>query len=79
MSRRAKKSTELKDEAARFASEALETLAKLMRESGSDQVKVAAARELLDRAHGKPKAEGGTGGPGLAELIESANLLDEDL
>jgi hypothetical protein len=79
MSARRKKSAELKDEASRFAPEALEVLAKLMRESGSDQVKVAAARELLDRAHGKPKAEGGAGGPGLAELIEAANLLDEDL
>jgi hypothetical protein len=40
-----------------------------MRENGSDQVKVAAARELLDRAHGKPKTETPGGGPTYEELI----------
>ena len=74
-----RRKSEVKDLAARFADEAVEVLATLMRESSSEQVRVTAARELLDRAHGKPKAEGGTGGPSLAELIESANLLDEDL
>ena len=32
-------------------------LVELMRNSGSDPVRVAAAKELLDRAHGKPKTE----------------------
>jgi hypothetical protein len=59
-----------RDAAARFTDEALATLVALMRESTSDQVRIAAARELLDRAHGKPKAEaGGDRGPGLAELV----------
>jgi hypothetical protein len=71
--------SEVRDLAAELATEALGVLAMLMRESASDQVKVAAARELLDRAHGKPKTEaaGGTG-PGLVQLIEAANLLEDE-
>ena len=34
---------------------ALETLAAIMRGDGQDSAKLAAAREVLDRAHGKPK------------------------
>lgn len=69
----------LKSDAAKFAAEALEVLATLMRESGSDQVKVAAARELLDRAHGKPKAEDGKPEEAtLAQLIDRANLLERE-
>jgi hypothetical protein len=33
----------------------LETLAKIMQGTGQDSAKLAAAREVLDRAHGKPK------------------------
>jgi hypothetical protein len=70
----------LKSDAAKFAAEALDILATLMRESGSDQVRVAAARELLDRAHGKPKAEDGKPESlTLQEMIQRANLLDDDL
>ena len=79
MTARRKKSSELKDVATRHAPEAVEVLAKLMRESTSDQVKVAAARELLDRAHGKPKTEAAGGvGSGLVQLIEAANLLEDE-
>lgn len=35
---------------------ALETLAAIMQGTGQDSTKLAAAREVLDRAHGKPKA-----------------------
>ena len=71
--------SEVRDLAAQLATEALEVLAMLMRESGSDQVKVAAARELLDRAHGKPKTEAAAGaGPGLVKLIETSNLLEDE-
>jgi hypothetical protein len=35
---------------------ALDTLAAIMRGDGQDSVKLGAAREVLDRAHGKPKA-----------------------
>ena len=73
-----RKKADVKDAAAAFTDEALRTLATLMRDSGSDQVRIAAARELLDRAHGKPKTEGGTAGPSLAELIEQANLRDDE-
>ncbi|HLZ75529.1 hypothetical protein [Phenylobacterium sp.] len=34
---------------------ALETLAAIMRGDGQDSAKLAAAREVLDRGHGKPK------------------------
>jgi hypothetical protein len=34
---------------------ALETLAAIMQGDGQDSAKLAAAREVLDRAHGKPK------------------------
>jgi len=71
--------SEIRELAAQLATEALDVLATLMRDSGSDQVKVAAARELLDRAHGKPKTEAaGGGGPGLSGLIESANQLEDE-
>lgn len=46
---------ELKDEAKRLSGLALETLASIMRGTGQDSAKLAAAREVLDRAHGKPK------------------------
>ena len=67
-----RRKSEVKDLAARFADEAVEVLATLMRESSSQQVRVTAARELLDRAHGKPKAESAEGerGPTYEELIQ---------
>jgi len=34
---------------------ALDTLAEIMRGEGQDSARLAAAREVLDRAHGKPK------------------------
>jgi hypothetical protein len=69
-----RKPMELKDEAARYAREAIEALVGMMRNSSSDPVRVAAARELLDRAHGKPKAEPGPGetGPTLQEMVRAA-------
>jgi hypothetical protein len=45
----------LKQEAQRMSGLALETLAEIMRGTGQDSAKLAAAREVLDRAHGKPK------------------------
>jgi hypothetical protein len=59
--------------AAKFAVEAVDVLVKLMRDSTSDAVRVAAARELLDRAQGKARAEtAGAGGPTLQEMIRAA-------
>lgn len=65
---------EMKDAAAQFANEAVLTLVELMRNSSSDPVRVAAARELIDRAHGKPKTEvaPGEGGQSLQEMVRSA-------
>jgi hypothetical protein len=34
---------------------AMETLAAIMRSEGQDSIRLAAAREVLDRAHGRPK------------------------
>jgi hypothetical protein len=64
---------ELKDEAAKYAGEAVRTLVELMRNSSSDPVRVAAARELIDRAVGKPRAESNTGeGQSLQEMVRAA-------
>jgi hypothetical protein len=51
--------------------EALTTLRTLMHNSTSDSVRVAAARELLDRAHGKPKGDASED-QSLAEMIRRA-------
>ncbi len=68
-----KKTPELKDEAGRYAQEAVLALVELMRNSGSDSVRVAAAKELLDRAHGKPKTESGVApGESLQEMVRAA-------
>ena len=68
-----KKTPELKDEAGKYAQEAVLALVELMRNSGSDAVRVAAARELLDRAHGKPKTESGAAaGESLQEMVRAA-------
>lgn len=73
MSRKPKPAA-LKEQAGRYASEAVLALVELMRNSSSDPVRVAAARELLDRAHGKPKTEAGAGegGPTLQEMVRAA-------
>jgi hypothetical protein len=73
-----KKTPELKDEAGKYAGEAVLALVELMRNSGSDTVRVAAAKELLDRAHGRPKAESGTApGESLQEMVRAAFERDE--
>jgi hypothetical protein len=62
-----------KEQAAEFAGEAVRTLVELMRNSGSDPVRVAAARELLDRAHGKPKAETAAAeGDSVSDMVRAA-------
>ena len=73
-----KKTPELKDEAGKYAREAVLALVALMRDSGSDAVRVAAAKELLDRAHGKPKTElGAAPGESLQEMVRAAFERDE--
>lgn len=39
--------------AQKYTAEAIETLASIMRDSDVDQARIAAAKELLDRGHGK--------------------------
>jgi len=52
--------------------EALKTLAKIMASSESDAARVSAAKELLDRAHGKaPQPQTGEGGEGPVALALS--------
>lgn len=46
----------LREAAQKLAPLALETLRDLMQGSGSDASRLAAAREVLDRAHGKARA-----------------------
>ena len=48
-----KATRDIKAMAQPYAPEALETLARIMRSSESDQARVAASRELLDRGYGK--------------------------
>ena len=57
----------------KYGDEALAKLHELMHGATSEAVRVAAARELLDRALGKPRGEGaGDGGPTLQEMIRRA-------
>ena len=73
-----KKTPELKDEALKYAHEAVQALVELMRNSGSDPVRVAAAKELLDRAHGKPKTESTVpAGESLQEMVRAAFERDD--
>ncbi len=69
----ARKKPELKDEAGKYAGEAVQALVELMRNSASDPVRVAAAKELLDRAHGKPKTESvAPEGESLQDMVRAA-------
>jgi hypothetical protein len=54
--------SDVRDRAKALASLALDTLAEIMRGGGTDTVRLAAAREVLDRAHGKQKAGESDGG-----------------
>jgi hypothetical protein len=53
--RRRTPETRLRRQAQALSALALETLAEIMRGAGQDAVRLAAAREVLDRAHGRPK------------------------
>lgn len=68
---------ELRDQARALSGLALDTLADIMRGGGQDTVKLAAAREILDRAHGKAKAVSDEPAPeGLTVVIR--RFGDED-
>ncbi len=73
-----KKTPELKDEAGKYAHEAVQALVELMRNSASDPVRVAAAKELLDRAHGKSRTESSApAGESLQDMVRAAFERDE--
>ena len=64
-----KTTAEIRDVARRHAGTALAELARIMTNSVSDSARIAAARELLDRAYGKsPQAMTGEGGEGPQRL-----------
>ena len=65
-----KATREIKALAQKYTNEALKTLVQVMQTSESDQARVSAARELLDRGYGKsPQAHTGEdGGPMKLEL-----------
>lgn len=50
-----KATADVKAVASQYTEEAVQTLAKIMRDSDSDAAKVAAVKEILDRAHGKAR------------------------
>lgn len=61
---------DIKALAGKHTPEALKTLVSIMKSSSSDQARVAAAKELLDRAYGKsPQAITGEGGEGPVTVV----------
>jgi hypothetical protein len=61
---------DVKAAAGKYTLESLETLASIMRASESDAARVAAAKELLDRAHGKAaQPQTGEGGTGPIQVV----------
>lgn len=57
-----------------YSGEAIRTLAKIMRKSESDQARTAAAKEILDRAHGKAPASVELTGADGAPLMPSLTI-----
>jgi hypothetical protein len=57
--------------AQRHTRKALATLAEIMERGASEQARIAAADKLLDRAHGRVRAEGeaGSSGKSLEQLL----------
>jgi hypothetical protein len=49
---------EVRGAARAYTAEALETLASIMRHGTTEAAQIMAAKELLDRGHGKPRGEG---------------------
>lgn len=65
-----KATADVKAAAQKYTPDALKTLASIMKASESDAARVAAAKELLDRGHGKaPQAITGENGEGPVTVI----------
>lgn len=69
-----KATADIKEAAQAFTTDALNTLADIMRKSESDAARVAAANALLDRGHGKPKQSVEASGPGGSALIPAVAI-----
>lgn len=69
-----KATADLKAAARVYTAEALKTLASVMRASESDAARVGAAKELLDRGHGKAAQPitGEDGGPLTVQVVRFA-------
>ena len=58
-----------------YTQEALETIAGIMRKGESDTVRLGAAKEMLERGHGKaPQPQTGEGGKGPVEVLHMIEL-----
>jgi hypothetical protein len=69
----------MRRQAQRLASKALTALAEIMQGEGQAAVRLAAAREILDRAHGRPKlGEPETGPEGLTVIVRQFTDPPED-
>jgi len=67
-----KATADIKALAQTYTSEAMETLAGVMRTSDSDAARVAAIKEIFERGHGKaPQPQTGEGGTGPIALAVS--------
>jgi hypothetical protein len=49
-----------------------------MEQGSSEQARIAAADKLLDRAHGKPKAEGESGGRSVEDMVREATEAPDE-
>ncbi len=64
-----KSTKDIKALAGKYTPQALNALVSIMAKSGSDAARVSAAKELLDRGHGKaPQPQTGEGGAGPIAL-----------
>ncbi|MDO9172553.1 MAG: hypothetical protein Q7W29_12070 [bacterium] len=71
---------QLRQKAQRLSGLALETLAAIMGGEGQDSVRLAAAREVLDRGHGRPKLGAGeVESEGLTVLVQRFTDADPNL
>lgn len=65
-----KATADVKQLAQKYTEEAIKTLAQIMKSGDSDKARAAAAKELLDRAHGRPvQAITGEGGGPLTVVV----------
>lgn len=71
-----KATADVKEAARAYTTEAVEELARIMRESESDAARVSAIREILDRAHGKPSQAVAIGGDPNAPPVSTKTEVD---